>query len=693
MELAPPAAAGITPRRRIRALAVSPALALGGLVAVSAVVRMLVAWGHATPVFFPDEYIYTELGRSIAAGGRLLIRGQSVGFPAILGPLLTAPAWLVHDVATSYRIVKGIEALSMSLTAVPVYALSRRVGLTARAALAIAALALAVPDFSLVGLVSSEPFAYPFGLAAVAAGVAALTRPSWRSQLAFAAFAVLATLARIQFVVLPVAFVLAALAVGLRERRLRRTIVELRLLLGLFALGALGLAVVGFGYYQKVLHSSVHAMPVLDTAATNLLLLVYSAGWLIVPGAVIGLVLAVARPRSRAELSFGALALAFALATNLEAGAYLGQTHERYVFYLVPLAAIAFALYVGRGWPHRVAHGLLALALATAATKVSLTALLLRGQGNSPVLLAFHWLKIETGGSDGVTSLVVLTVPLVAVAILVALTRVRRVATWFALGGAIAIALAGYAGAAAFDRDNSVAVRDSYLPARFDWIDAHHLGPATLLQSAGGHRTAAMIHMFWNRSVDRVALLPGAVPIDDFANPRVQIGADGTMRVSGRPLDGPLVIDNYGAHVELRGARKVAHAPSYDLWAPAGTPRLALDYGGRFDDGWLAPGASLELWPATGGRLAGRVTIPIALPEQMRATRVRVLLPGGGKVEARLQPGGRRVLTVPVCSSGPWKAAISFSAWTFLGDRPVGARGGIPRYTADPGACARGSLS
>ena len=85
----------------------------------------------STPVYFGDEYLYSSLGRSLAETGRPLVRGQAAHFPALLEPLLTAPAWLVNDVGIAYHLTQTIGALAMSLAAVPVYWLARRLGLSA----------------------------------------------------------------------------------------------------------------------------------------------------------------------------------------------------------------------------------------------------------------------------------------------------------------------------------------------------------------------------------------------------------------------------------------------------------------------------------------------------------------------------------------------------------------------------------
>src|SRR5919198_324948 len=84
---------------------------------------------------------------AFALGGLPLVRGHLTNFPALLMPLLTAPAWLFHDVGTSFRVIQAMEVLAMSLAAVPAYLLARRLRLGTNAALAVAALTLAVPNF------------------------------------------------------------------------------------------------------------------------------------------------------------------------------------------------------------------------------------------------------------------------------------------------------------------------------------------------------------------------------------------------------------------------------------------------------------------------------------------------------------------------------------------------------------------
>ena len=126
-----------------RVAAIPARIGLPAIVLTSFALRLAAAFTHATPLYFPDEYIYGALGRSLAASGRLAIRGSSAHFPALLEPLLTAPFWLFGDPLVAYRLTQGLNAFAMSVAAVPVYLLARRLGLGSGLALGAAALAVA----------------------------------------------------------------------------------------------------------------------------------------------------------------------------------------------------------------------------------------------------------------------------------------------------------------------------------------------------------------------------------------------------------------------------------------------------------------------------------------------------------------------------------------------------------------------
>ena len=372
---------------------------LGCLILGSFLVRAIVAGSVRTPSYFPDEYIYSALSRSLATVGRPLVRGEPAHFPALLEPLLAAPLWLVGSTATAYRLVQFENALFMSLAAIPIYLLARRLGLGTRYALACAAFALALPDLVFSSLILSDPLAYPLVFSTLYVGLIALQTPSRRHQLGFVALAGLTTFARLQYVVLAAAFIVAALLLDRRAAwRLHR------LPLALF--GVAGLAVVALGpsrvlgFYHGVDFTHFRG-GFLRWVLLDLLFLALAGGVAIVPGAVLGL----RGGRDRAERAFAFLVIPFALALMVEAAVYAGngsdRFKERYLFMILPLLPIAFGLYQ-RGRPGRSAVAILALAIAVGATLLPLASYA-RGEGfdDSPFLGAYLELQLASRLAPG----------------------------------------------------------------------------------------------------------------------------------------------------------------------------------------------------------------------------------------------------------------------------------------------------
>src|SRR5437764_767881 len=110
-----PAVPHAVPLARVRALPLT--LALGGLVGVSFALRLAAALAHATPLYFPDEYIYGTIARSIATTGKPAVRGIPAHFPALLEPPLAAPFWLTHGPELASRAPPGPSSLPMPLGA------------------------------------------------------------------------------------------------------------------------------------------------------------------------------------------------------------------------------------------------------------------------------------------------------------------------------------------------------------------------------------------------------------------------------------------------------------------------------------------------------------------------------------------------------------------------------------------------
>ena len=265
------------------------------------------------------------------------------------------------------------------------------------------------------------------------------------------------------------------------------------------------------GLYRSVLSPDVDPLRMTQWAGANLMVIAYAAGWIIVPGALVGLWLAIARPRSRAELAFVVLGTLVAAALVLEATLFgdVERVQERYVFYVVPLVATAFALYAARGWPHRLAHGALAASLLALSAAVPLAGYAAaRGKEQSPFLRGVFRLEQLSGSPETGSLLVAALAALLALGAVAALPfRPHRAA-------AVALALAVGVGAAARparSRSTCGARERSGTPSRPIPRGSmpRGLGSVSLVQGVGGLQGAAMEQLFWNRSLDRVLLLPG----------------------------------------------------------------------------------------------------------------------------------------------------------------------------------------
>jgi hypothetical protein len=186
---------------------------LAGIVVASFGGRLIASAGRVVPFYFPDEYIYPSLARGFAEHGRPVIRGAGAHFPALLEPLVTAPIWLLtKNPDTAWRLTQGLHALLVSLAAVPAYLIARKVGLSPMLALAVGALAVAIPDTVYASSMLADPLAYPLVLAALCAGLHVIVDASPRAQLAFVALSALSVFTRIQYAAVPVAVLIGTLA-------------------------------------------------------------------------------------------------------------------------------------------------------------------------------------------------------------------------------------------------------------------------------------------------------------------------------------------------------------------------------------------------------------------------------------------------------------------------------------------------
>jgi hypothetical protein len=408
-------------RVRPRALAVVrsiPAWAwVAGLVALSTGIRYATSRNTVAPWIMVDELIYSQLAESFAETGDFLLRGESTAAYGFVYPLLISPAWAVFDaVPDAYAAAKAINAVVMSLAAVPAYLLARRV-LPPAWAFAAAALTVSVPPMLYTGMLMTENAFYPAFLLAALATVAWLERPTLLRTLLVIGACALAFLTRAQALAFLPALVTAPFLVSGR-----RAIREYRLLYGLAGIGvalvlivqaARGASPFGiFGAYEVASRSDYTVEGVARWLLYHWSELVMALG--VLPFAALVLLALTARGLPRPQRALVAATVAISFWLVLEVAAFASEqslrVEERNMFYVAPLFLICLLVWVERGaprprWP----------AVAAAAPAAALPGFLpyseligLPAVSDTPALLPL-WLLADSGvGLDQVRLVVVL---------------------------------------------------------------------------------------------------------------------------------------------------------------------------------------------------------------------------------------------------------------------------------------------
>jgi hypothetical protein len=615
------------PRPRLR-----PALVLPLLFAAAAAYHAVQGALHVSPAVFTDELLHSELARSLAAGEGLEIRGVPVFFPAFLPALLQAPAWLLGDTSTAYAVAKALNALVMSAAVFPAYWLARQLVRPSYALLAAAA-AVAAPALVYHQYLLSEALAYPVFLATFAVLVRTLARPSPGWGVLAVAASLVAVGTRVQFVALPLVFVLL-LAAGPRDLRRHAVAAAGLALLALLALvGGRTL----LGTYNGVLAVDADAVSVAHWAAATAALLPFAAGLLVVPGALLGLGSLALRPRAPVEAAFARLALGVGAVTLAQAGIIAAgdseRPLERYAIYLVPLLVIAFFAYAERGAPHRRAHLGLAAGLALGAWLVPFSTLAdYRFSFDSPVLSAFGELAHVAGTANAATIFAAL--PLLALA---AAARPRPHAV-----GAVTIALLLVTGLAAYAADHAMTqrARAAWTAPEPDWLDRGGWGRADFLALPGGSPHFGWTLEAWNRDFGRPLRLGVDRPSQDpWAAGEAAIAPDGTLLVDGTPAPaGRLVVNDFATQIRLEGDELAHPRAGLRLFRVPEAPRVHALAHGLYHDGLSTGALRYRTWPDRPD-VRGVYRVAVALAPGLPAREVAFAVEDGPRRVARLAPG------------------------------------------------------
>jgi hypothetical protein len=339
-------------------------LVVGGAVALHA----WLASRMPAPFIFTDELTYQENARSLAAGEGLRVRGEPFGVVSVLYPLLLAPAYALYEsLPDAYAAARTLNAVVMSLAAIPAYAIARRL-LPFRWALGAAVLAVAVPSMAYTGTLMSENAFYPAFLLAAWTLLRALDEPTLGRQAAVLAAAGAVTLVRVQ----GFALVLAALTAPLLVRRARAflplyaVVVAGSLLVVVAQLARGGSLSSLFGAYAVVGEESYDVVDVLRFVFWHVAELDLYVG--VVPLAAFLVLAALARglepPVQRFLAATAALSFWTILVVAAFASRFAGAIVERNMFVVAPLLFTALLVWVHRGAPRPAAAVTVAAGLA-----------------------------------------------------------------------------------------------------------------------------------------------------------------------------------------------------------------------------------------------------------------------------------------------------------------------------------------
>ena len=562
-----------------------------------------------------DELLYERLALSISRLHTPIphVHGVAIGSINQLYPLLLAPFFASGTIAAGLHDAHVLNAFVITFAAVPAYFLALRVTRSVWASALAAVLTLTVPWITLSSFLLTENAAYPAFVLALLAFHVALTEPSPRHDLYAAGALVLAVGARTQFVVLAV--VLALLA----ARRWR----EHRVLVGFYALGVvLALVVVATGHSVLGTYGSTasgNPLPPGIVPAFFSHLAAIAVGLGVVPFVVGGAWLLRREP-------FTELALVTIVLLTLEVASYDerfggGIVRDRYLFYVAPLFAIAFAAALAHwerpGWTLAVPFGVLVVGFAVAPLPV-----FEKLQVDTPVSTIDGYLRRELGGLTGARIfLVVLALVAAGVVVEAAVLLGRRAAVVLAV---VAVLLSTAGTAYAFERlfrvDGTAGRPLTADPSgELAWLD-HTVGrdgDVTMIPYptiAGEYWSNAGYWWdveFWNVSANRQAGIPGQFEWTPSTFPKLALSFDRLGRASISP-PGDVVQAVGDVRFHIAGA-VVTNNRGLFLVKPDQPWHADWTTRGFYDDGWTKPGTTAHIrvysYPGQNRRVLRTLTV------------------------------------------------------------------------------------
>jgi hypothetical protein len=627
------------------------------LVVLSAAIRYVIGRQAVAPWIMVDELIYSELAKSFAAGGHFLVRGQSSAAYGIVYPILIAPGWAIYKaVPDAYAAAKAINAVVMSLAAVPAYLLARRM-LSMPLALAAAALAVAVPSMVYTATLMTENAFYPIFLFTVLALVAWLERPTPALTAAVLVLVGVAYLTRAQALAFGPAILTAPLLFTWAQRRGWRSLREYRLMYLVVAVGAVGiLAVQGargkspfglLGAYEVAGQTHYRFWQVVQWFSYQVGELDLSLG--IIPVAALIVLVAVARGQDRRVQAFLAAGVAVSFWLVLEVAAFASvhqlRVEERNTFYVAPLFLTALLVWVDRGAPRP--------------NRITATAALVAGA--LPGVLPYEHLINLNAVSDTIGLLPIWSLhsalfPIEQVALVVTLASIVAAGVFVGVPRryALVLPLLVLVYFAVSQKPIQGKHRTASLGALFagitnphrDWIDraVGRNAQVAVIWSGNTDRYAIWENEIFNRSARRFYYTESQLQGDLPEQPLSVNRRTGVMSTGGKPvraryvladssveLDGTVVAEDvrkgmllYRVSGPLRQTSYVTGLYPQDTWSGPTVQYTRLDCSGGSVTVRLQSDPSLFTKPQTvvalvRGQQVGRVTVPPAGTRQLTA--------------------------------------------------------------------------
>jgi hypothetical protein len=565
-------------------------VALTAIVSAAAGIHILLVRFETEPRVFGDEMIYTDLAKNIARHGLPVLHGKfEIGY-SVLYPLFISPAYrLASDGAAAFAAVKTLDAIVMALTAVPAYALARRV-LSQGWSLGVAALVVLEPWLAYTSFAMTEALFLPAFTTFALALALMLERPTVRRQLLVLVGLALLVGIRPQALVFAGSIPLAVVLKGLLARSAHAAAREHRVVIGGLAFAALavlialaaGVSVPG-GSAGSLLTLRYNPVDLAKWTLWNLAIYELALGVIALAAFPLALDGLLRRSASDREQSLGITSLALTVALLASVAVLsssrfgLGILHERNLFYATPLVLVCLAHWLACGLqrPRLLA---IAAALAAVAVPAALPPHLVRMTNNVDSPTASWFTQLEQQTSWGIKEATIGIAVVGAGAFLLARRPLVPILS-VVLAFVVMAAPLDYSGALTREEDGQLSWVDRALPGHAT-ATLVHVGfsrpdqPCAKAADAD-QRTLSVWTEFFNARVDRVYHMAEEIP-DGVPSPVLTVAPGGIVETKGRPF-----------------------APRYvvlDSRQPIVGRRLA-----RFDldrlHGWSG-GASLSLWRA-----------------------------------------------------------------------------------------------